>query len=201
LAERFPHQLSGGQRQRVAIARAIAQQPEVILLDEPLAALDVSVGAQVLNLLLDLQVQLDLTYVFIGHDLNQIRHLSHRVVVMHGGRVIETATADEVLLRPRHPYTAALMEASALRTLADEREVPDSSSFELPATGCAYRQRCPHAQADCAPDVPALVAFGDDHFARCIHPLGTATGSPSASSNLDSTPAQVAGKPLGRTSL
>ena len=117
----IPHQLSGGQRQRVAVARAIAQDPEVVILDEPLSALDVSVSAQIVNLLLDLQERLGVTYVFVGHDLRLVRHLCHDVVVMYRGKVVESGSAQDVLGAAAHPYTAALVGASALTSLGDHR--------------------------------------------------------------------------------
>ena len=149
MAERYPHQLSGGQRQRVAIARAIAQDPEVVILDEPLSALDVSVSAQIVNLLLDLQERLGVTYLFVGHDLRLVRHLCHDVVVMYRGKVVESGPAVDVLGAAAHPYTAALVGASALTSLAitddgDTKAVPDETS-----AGCPYRTRCLFRDEEC----------------------------------------------------
>ena len=149
MAERYPHQLSGGQRQRVAVARAIAQDPEVVILDEPLSALDVSVSAQIVNLLLDLQDRLGVTYLFVGHDLRLVRHLCHDVVVMYRGKVVESGAAVDVLGAAAHPYTAALVAASALSSLAitddgDTKAVPDETS-----AGCPYRTRCLFRDDEC----------------------------------------------------
>jgi oligopeptide/dipeptide ABC transporter ATP-binding protein len=169
-ADRYPHQLSGGQRQRVAIARAIALDPEVIILDEPLSALDVSVSAQIVNLLLDLQERLGVTYVFVGHDLRLVKHLCHDVAVMYRGRIVEQGPAAALLNAPAHPYTDALVTASALRSLAltddaDTKLVPPDD-----AGGCPYRFRCPRADERCEIEAPAAVDRGDRHI-RCHHPL------------------------------
>lgn len=169
-ATRYPHQLSGGQRQRVAIARAMASDPEVIILDEPLSALDVSVSAQIANLLLDLQERLGVTYVFVGHDLRLVRHLCHDVAVMYRGRIVEQGPAVSILDRPSHPYTAALVTASALTTLAD---TDDADTKALPpddSAGCPYRTRCPYRSDRCDHETPATVELADRRI-RCHHPL------------------------------
>lgn len=169
--DRYPHQLSGGQRQRIAIARAISQDPEVIILDEPLSALDVSVSAQIVNLLLDLQERLGVTYVFVGHDLRLVRHLCHEVAVMYRGRIVEQGPAVELFDDPAHPYTAALGIASALESLA----VTDDGDTQVePAdasVGCAYRNRCPYRTDRCDTETPAARPLGD-RIVRCHHPLG-----------------------------
>jgi oligopeptide/dipeptide ABC transporter ATP-binding protein len=176
MAERYPHQLSGGQRQRVAIARAIAQDPEVVILDEPLSALDVSVSAQIVNLLLELQERLGVTYLFVGHDLRLVRHLCHDVVVMYRGKVVESGSAVDVLSAAAHPYTAALVGASALTSLAitddaDTKAVPDETS-----AGCPYRTRCLFRDEECDTVTPEPREIAPGRTIRCHHPLEAATG-------------------------
>jgi oligopeptide/dipeptide ABC transporter ATP-binding protein len=170
-AMRYPHQLSGGQRQRVAIARAISQDPEVIILDEPLSALDVSVSAQIVNLLIELQERLGVTYVFVGHDLRLVRHLCHDVAVMYRGKIVESGPATLLLDRSAHPYTAALVTASALAVLeatddADTQAVPSEDTV-----GCPYRFRCPRRDQLCDDVTPEPRDPGDGRSVRCHHPL------------------------------
>jgi oligopeptide/dipeptide ABC transporter ATP-binding protein len=179
-AMRYPHQLSGGQRQRVAIARAISQNPEVIVLDEPLSALDVSVSAQIVNLLLDLQERLGVTYVFVGHDLRLVRHLCHDVAVLYRGKIVEAGQATMLLDRAAHPYTSALVTASSLAVLqatddADTKVIPSEESV-----GCPYRFRCPHRDAVCDEVTPEPTDPGDGRSVRCHHPLVTASTPMSA---------------------
>src|SRR5215472_12102274 len=170
---RYPHELSGGQKQRVNIARALAVGPRMVILDEPVSALDKSIEAQVLNLLRDLKRQLDLTYVFISHDLNVVQYLSDRVLVMYLGQVVELGPAAEVFTRARHPYTRALLGSRLSMDAGRRIEAPplvgDPPSPIDPPSGCRFRTRCPHAQAVCAARMPTLGRWADrsSHVAAC----------------------------------
>ena len=179
---RFPHEFSGGQRQRIGVARALALEPQLIVADEPVSALDVSIQAQVVNLLDDLQDEFDLTYVFIAHDLGVVRHVSDRIAVMYLGVIVELAPADELYASPIHPYTEALLSAipvidtgedAAVRRarIVLEGEVP--SPIDPPA-GCRFHPRCRYATEICRVERPPLASFGGGRFAACHHPLGGA---------------------------
>ena len=167
---RFPHQFSGGQRARVGIARALAVKPEFLVCDEAVAALDVSIQAQVLNLFIRLRDELNLTYLFISHDLGVVRHLSDRVVIMYLGRVVESASADEVFARANHPYTQALLasapklEVRKTEFFAVKGEIPSPLH---PPSGCHFHPRCPHATERCKVEKPALKEVAPLHFSAC----------------------------------
>ena len=173
-ASRYPHEFSGGQRQRIGIARALSVEPDFIVCDEPVSALDVSVQAQVLNLLQDLQKQLGLAYLFIAHDLSVVEHVSDRIAVMYLGKLVEIGDAQQVIKSPQHPYTRALLSAVPEPTVTDRKgrivltgDIPNPSA---PPPGCVFHPRCQHPlkDADCAAIEPPLAEKAPDQFAACI---------------------------------
>jgi peptide/nickel transport system ATP-binding protein len=170
VASRFPHQFSGGQRARIGIARALALQPRFLVCDEAVAALDVSIQAQIINLFMSLRERLNINYLFISHDLGVVRHICDRVVIMYLGRVVEEAPADQLFSRPNHPYSQALLaqtptlEVKKRAFVAIKGEIPSPLH---PPTGCHFHPRCPYATAHCVSEVPALRAVAPGHWSAC----------------------------------
>lgn len=196
-ASRYPHQFSGGQRQRIALARALAPSPRVIIADEPLSALDVSIQSQVMNLMRDLQREQSLAYLLISHDFAAVHHLADRIAVMYLGRVVESAPVDVLFASPAHPYTAALL-ASVPRVGQGKRQPGNSLRGEVPSpisppSGCAFHPRCAHAQARCREDVPRRQVLSPGHEVACHFPLHRAV-APALTNDTSNTHAQVVGQ-------
>ena len=200
---RFPHEFSGGQRQRIGVARALAMDPKAILLDEPVSALDVSIQAQVINLLDELQDELGLSYVFVAHDLSVVRHVSDRIAVMYLGKLMEVSPSDELYSKPIHPYTSALLAAIPIpdprENRARERPIVagEPPNPVNPPSGCRFHTRCPRATEICRRVEPRLTAYSGGHLAACHHPQNVSDDEIRASTRSEDSPLSSGDEPPG----